>query len=227
MQDTQKRAAYDRQGPSMGRRGFEGFRRAPDVPSGRIFLKRFSRRSLKILSGPIDHGPEKPEGRTCAITWRFPWKKRPSAQNKRSNSTRKSVCPLCRGSRCSPGTRPTICPTCDGQGSLRSQRGFFVVETACERCQGEGEIIPRPCPRCGGGGSLKAARPSRSILRRGPITALAFVWPARARWGEMEVLPGTSTSSFQSGSIPFSSAWEMIYTARFPSHCPRLSRGRN
>ena len=51
-----------------------------------------------------------------------------------------------------------ICPTCKGQGFLRFQRGFFVVETTCERCQGEGQIILRPCPRCGGMGRLKVKR---------------------------------------------------------------------
>src|SRR4030067_3081873 len=41
LQDVQKRAAYDRHGCPMGRRGFEGFRQPPDVPYGRDFFGDF------------------------------------------------------------------------------------------------------------------------------------------------------------------------------------------
>ena len=60
-----------------------------------------------------------------------------------------------------------ICPACGGIGSLRSQRGFFQVETTCERCQGERQIIPRPCPKCAGVGRLKVTRAIHMDIPRG------------------------------------------------------------
>ena len=60
----------------------------------------------------------------------------------------KIFCPACQGSRCAPGAKPIPCPTCGGKGSLRTQRGFFVTDSTCPRCQGLGELVLNPCARC-------------------------------------------------------------------------------
>ncbi len=155
LQDAQKRAAYDRHGPSMGRRGFEGFRQPPDVPYNRDFFEEILYEIFDDFVGPVRSRPTRTRGADLRYNLEISLEEAAFGSKQKIQFSRNSICPLCRGSRCSPGTTRIMCPTCDGHGSLRSQRGFFVVETACERCQGEGEIIPRPCSRCGGAGSLK------------------------------------------------------------------------
>jgi molecular chaperone DnaJ len=68
---------------------------------------------------------------------------------------RKIFCPACRGSGCAPGANPVSCPGCGGRGSLRTQRGFFVTDSACPRCQGLGELVLYPCGRCAGKGRVQ------------------------------------------------------------------------
>ena len=156
LQDVQKRAAYDRRGPSMGRRGFEGFRQHPDAPYGRDFIEDIFDEVFEDFLGAVRSRPIKKRGADLRYNLEISLEEAALGSEQKIAFSRQSICPLCGGSRCSPGTSRMICPTCEGQGSHHSQRGFFVVQTACERCQGEGEIIPRPCPRCGGAGSLKA-----------------------------------------------------------------------
>ena len=63
-------------------------------------------------------------------------------------------CDTCHGSGARPGTQAKTCKTCAGQGKVRSQQGFFVVERACPVCHGAGELIADPCPDCRGDGRV-------------------------------------------------------------------------
>ena len=63
-------------------------------------------------------------------------------------------CDTCHGSGARPGTAAKACKTCAGQGKVRSQQGFFVVERACPVCHGSGELIADPCPDCRGDGRI-------------------------------------------------------------------------
>jgi len=63
-------------------------------------------------------------------------------------------CDTCHGSGARPGTSAKTCKTCAGQGKVRSQQGFFVVERACPVCHGSGELIADPCPDCRGDGRV-------------------------------------------------------------------------
>ena len=78
----------------------------------------------------------------------------------------KTFCPVCQGSRCAPGARPVSCPNCGGRGSLRTQRGFFVTDSACPRCQGQGELVLNPCGHCGEKGGSRSGRRSKSAFPR-------------------------------------------------------------
>jgi len=155
LQDTRKRAAYDRQGPSMGRWGFEGFGERPDFSARKDFVDGVFEEILEDFFGADRPRQRKARGADLRFNLEISLEEAAWGSEQKIQFARKSVCPVCRGSRCAPGTQTTVCPYCEGTGSLRGQRGFFIVETTCERCKGEGEYIPRPCPRCGGAGVLK------------------------------------------------------------------------
>ncbi len=171
LQDVHKRAAYDRRGPSMGRPpGFGGFREPGDIPFGpfgRGFFDDFFEEVLEDFFGGARKRPAKTRGADLRYELNISLEEAAFGSEQEITFSRKSVCPLCKGSRCAPGTSRVRCPACSGLGSLRGQRGFFVVDTACERCRGEGEIIPRPCPRCAGAGTLKTSHIVRFTTPQG------------------------------------------------------------
>ena len=86
LQDTRKRAAYDRQGPSMGMRGFEGFGERPDFSARKDFVDGVFEEILEDFFGTDRPRQRKARGADRGSTWRSPWKKRPGVRSKRSNS---------------------------------------------------------------------------------------------------------------------------------------------
>ncbi|MEO6093743.1 MAG: molecular chaperone DnaJ, partial [Novosphingobium sp.] len=63
-------------------------------------------------------------------------------------------CEPCKGSGAEPGTAKRRCTMCAGQGRVRAQQGFFMVERTCPTCNGRGEVIERPCRACRGEGRV-------------------------------------------------------------------------
>jgi molecular chaperone DnaJ len=64
--------------------------------------------------------------------------------------TRDVACRTCKGSGAREGPRPDTCTTCSGRGQVVHAQGFFMVQTTCPRCRGEGKVISDPCVDCNG-----------------------------------------------------------------------------
>ena len=64
------------------------------------------------------------------------------------------LCDPCEGSGATPGTTAKTCQQCGGQGKVRAQQGFFMVERACPVCHGAGQVISDPCKHCRGEGRV-------------------------------------------------------------------------
>ncbi len=64
------------------------------------------------------------------------------------------ACDPCSGSGAKPGTSAKTCGACGGQGKVRAQQGFFVVERPCATCRGAGQVIADPCQTCRGAGRV-------------------------------------------------------------------------
>jgi molecular chaperone DnaJ len=68
-------------------------------------------------------------------------------------------CEACRGTGSSDGQRAADnCATCGGQGKVRAQQGFFVIERTCPTCGGAGRVIRNPCRICQGAGTVQRER---------------------------------------------------------------------
>src|SRR4029453_13481404 len=67
-----------------------------------------------------------------------------------------------RGQRAEPGSSPQTCPNCRGTGEMSTRvntiLGQMVNVSVCDRCGGEGKIIPNPCTVCRGEGRTKMNR---------------------------------------------------------------------
>ena len=158
LQDVQKRAAYDRFGPAMRQGRAEGRRTSGAPFSGGESFDDVFNEILADFFGGSRQRRKKTKGADLRYNLEISLEEAAAGVDQGIKVPRNSVCPHCRGGRCSPGTAPMTCPECRGHGSTHLQRGFFIVESPCERCGGEGQIILRPCPQCAGKGRVKATR---------------------------------------------------------------------
>ncbi len=68
-------------------------------------------------------------------------------------------CAECHGYGTADGKEAPVCETCHGRGKIRRQQGgFFVFETVCPTCQGQGHVIKEKCKNCGGSGTVRAEK---------------------------------------------------------------------
>jgi molecular chaperone DnaJ len=71
---------------------------------------------------------------------------------------RNEHCETCNGSRTAKGSHPERCGRCGGRGRVQVQQGFFMMQSACPDCRGEGQVIKDPCPDCRGRGTQPQSR---------------------------------------------------------------------
>ena len=67
-------------------------------------------------------------------------------------------CNTCKGSGSKPGHNVVSCSMCGGNGSVRSNQGFFTVQQTCPQCSGNGEEITYPCSDCRGQGKKHSSK---------------------------------------------------------------------
>ena len=159
LSDPEKRGTYDRfghaglDGAFSGSRGFEGF--GPFGGFGDIFDAFFGAASQQRRRAPT-------RGADLQVAIDLTFEDAAFGTAKTVTINRTELCSQCNGLRAEPGTEPERCPTCEGLGEVRrAQRsvfGQFINVTACDRCRGEGWIIPKPCTKCRGTGRERMTR---------------------------------------------------------------------
>ena len=190
LQDPQKRAAYDRQGASLGRRGYEGFREHGGFSSGRDIFDDFLGEVFGEFFGTGKSRSKKKRGVDLHYNLDVSLEEAAFGTEREIRYPRLAACPMCLGSCCFPGTRPATCPACKGFGFLRAQRGFFLTEITCYRCQGLGQIISRPCSRCQGMGFLKMSQVLRMDIPLGVDTGTRLRVKGHGEMGKFGGPPG-------------------------------------
>jgi molecular chaperone DnaJ len=157
LSDPEKRSAYDRFGHAgmegaFGARGFEGF--GPFGGFGDIFDAFFGAAQTRRRT------PRR--GADVQVRLDLTFEEAAFGVNKSVSITRTELCSRCNGLRAEPGTEPQKCPTCEGTGEVRrvqrSVFGQFINVTSCDRCRGDGLIIPTPCTHCRGTGRERMTR---------------------------------------------------------------------
>ncbi|MPZ49671.1 MAG: molecular chaperone DnaJ [Dehalococcoidia bacterium] len=152
LSDPERRSTYDRYGHAgldgaFGSRGFEGF--GPFGGFGDIFDAFFGASTQTRRRSPT-------RGADIQVAIELTFEEAAFGAVKTVHINRTDLCSKCNGLRAEPGTEPERCPTCEGVGEVRrvqrSVFGQFINVTTCDRCRGEGWVIPTPCKHCRGTG---------------------------------------------------------------------------
>lgn len=100
------------------------------------------------------------------------------------------ACEPCAGSGAQPGTGTRRCNLCNGQGKVRAQQGFFMVERTCPSCHGRGEVIEKPCRSCGGEGRVDAEQKLEVTIPPGVDTGTRIRLSGKGEAGPFGAPPG-------------------------------------
>jgi len=150
LKDPQKRAAYDQYGKAAFQNGGGG---GPQDFGG--FTDIFENIFGEFMGG--GRGRQRGPQRGADLRYDLEITLEEAFNGKKTEVSVEvsALCDPCGGSGTKPGTSASTCGTCGGQGQVRAQQGFFVVERTCPKCQGAGRVIADPCNSCRGDGRVE------------------------------------------------------------------------
>ncbi len=188
LSDDQKRQLYDQyghEGPS--RAGFSGFGGTDEIFSrfGDLFGDLFG--GLGGFGGRRG-GPRR--GADIKMRVNIPFAEAVSGIEREITVPRRDNCGTCDGSGAAPGTSPEACVQCGGNGQVVHRQGFFVVQTTCPRCHGNGTVITKPCSNCSGTGTVQTETTLKINIPPGVDDGQTLRIPRRGQPGEKGGPPG-------------------------------------
>jgi molecular chaperone DnaJ len=163
LKDAEKRAAYDRFGHAAfeqgggggGAGGFQG-----GNPFGGAFEDIFEQMFGDLRGGggrgrgPVGRGNDLRTGVEVTLEEAF------AGAKKTIRVSSFAPCEACKGTGAEGPAQAAAatCGTCNGQGKVRAQQGFFLIERTCPTCGGSGRVIKNPCKVCAGQGRVQRDR---------------------------------------------------------------------
>lgn len=148
LSDDEQRARYDRFGEDGlrggGGPGAGGFSSVDDIFSA--FGDMFG----DFFGGRTSGGRRERRGADVRVDLQLSFPEAVWGVNKEIKVSRDVPCATCKGSGAKPGTQPETCTGCNGRGQVVHSQGFFMVQSVCPRCRGEGRVVKDPCADCNG-----------------------------------------------------------------------------
>jgi molecular chaperone DnaJ len=157
LSDEEQRTRYDRFGPDgirgNGGPGGGGFSSVEDIFSafGDVFGDFFGGRGGRQRQA---------RGADLRLDVELSFAEAVWGVTKEVTVSRDQPCDTCSGTGAKVGTKPESCGTCGGKGQVVHAQGFFMVQTTCPRCRGEGKVVRDPCTDCNG----RRTKPEQSTL---------------------------------------------------------------
>jgi molecular chaperone DnaJ len=169
LQDTEKRARYDRFGhaataPSRGGAGADEFGGFDLADALRAFMRDFGAGGMGGFGDVFEQraprgGPRERRGNSLEIRLPLTLEEIATGVERVVKVRHMRACSTCGGTGAKPGTKRKTCAVCHGSGQVRVvQRSIFgqlINITTCDRCHGEGTVVESPCETCSGEGRLR------------------------------------------------------------------------
>lgn len=196
LSDPQRRSLYD----AYGHRGLEGagFRGFADIDDvfasmGDIFEDLFGG-----MGFGFDFGFGSRTGRRRAVRrgsdlrhdLRISFMDAAHGTEQEISVTRQVRCSSCEGSGAEHGTGRVTCKACGGVGHITQRQGFFVLQSVCPHCHGQGSVIERHCPDCRGRGRVRKTSKIKVKVPAGIEDGMSLVLRGQGEPGEHNGPPG-------------------------------------
>jgi molecular chaperone DnaJ len=159
LSDSHKRNLYDTYGHrGLEGSGFHGFTDINDIFSsmGDIFEEFFG--GLGGFSHAGRRRDRARKGADLRQDIRISFEESYKGVDRELSFTKEIQCERCGGSRMEPGTKRIDCTVCGGSGAMTQRQGFFVMQTTCPACHGDGHRIEKFCKDCRGHGRARAKK---------------------------------------------------------------------
>ena len=146
LSDPNQRARYDQFGHEGLNGASAGFRGVDDVFSafGDLFADFFGQA----------RGRRERRGADLEVGVELTFAEAVHGATKEIEVHRQEPCDVCNGSGAKAGTSRETCGTCKGKGQVLHAQGFFMIQTTCPSCRGEGSTVRERCGSCRGSGTI-------------------------------------------------------------------------
>jgi len=194
LSDTQKRQVYDAYGhQGLAGAGFQGFSGIDDV------FASFGDLFQEFFGGGFDFGvgsrSHRGRGRAYAgadlqhnLTITFA--ESASGVEREISISKQARCDACEGSGMKPGTSRRHCRSCGGSGQITHRQGFFILQTTCPQCHGEGSVVEEVCPECRGHGRVEKKKKLTVKIPPGIENGMSLVLRGEGESGTNNGPPG-------------------------------------
>ena len=194
LSDPQKRQLYDSYGHAgLEGAGFRGFSGVDDIfgSFGSIFEEFFGGSPFGGFN--FGGGRQRRRERGGAdlrydITISF--EESAKGAEREISISKQVACDSCNGSGATPGTGRERCRVCNGSGHMTHSQGFFMIQTACSKCHGTGEIIAKPCNECRGHGRVRKGKKLMVKIPKGVEDGMRLILRGEGEAGETGGQPG-------------------------------------
>ena len=149
LSDPDQRARYDQFGPDALNGNGAGFGGVEDIFSafGDLFSDFFG----------TPRGRRQRRGADLHVDLALTFAEAIDGVTREIEIDRQEACETCEGSGAKPGTARETCQVCQGKGQVLHAQGFFMIQTTCPSCRGEGSTVRERCTACRGGGTVHRA----------------------------------------------------------------------
>jgi molecular chaperone DnaJ len=154
LSDPDQRSRYDQFGPDGLNGNMAGFRGVEDIFSafGDLFSDFFG----------TPRGRRERRGADLQVELKLTFAEAVDGVTREIEIDRQEMCETCEGSGARPGTARESCQVCQGKGQVLHAQGFFMIQTTCPNCRGEGSLVRDRCTTCRGGGVIR--KPSKLTI---------------------------------------------------------------
>ncbi len=161
LSDPQRKQIYDAYGHAgLDRSGFHGFNNVNDIfaSMGDIFEEFFGGMGSPFSGFGGSTRSRVRQGADLRYDLSIPFIEAAHGIEKEIDVMKQVNCERCEGSGQEPGTEKNICHMCEGSGNMTQRQGFFMIQTTCPQCKGEGYRIEKHCSECRGHGRVNKSK---------------------------------------------------------------------